>query len=68
MDVRHEIGLAVRIAALPALGVLGVVSAVRDSAARIRVRDDEDAADRAVAADRLAPDDLALVLDWKYGR
>ncbi|MCA0329827.1 MAG: hypothetical protein LCI03_07975 [Actinobacteria bacterium] len=68
MDVRHEIGLAVRIAALPALGVLGVVSAVRDSAARIRVRDDEDAADRAVAWDRLAPDDLALVLDWKYGR
>lgn len=68
MDVRHEIGLAVRIAALPALGVLGVVSAVRDSAARIRVREDEDAADRAVAWDRLAPDDLALVLDWKYGR
>ena len=68
MYVRHEIGHAVRIAALPALGVLGVVSAVRDSAARIRVRDDEDAADRAVAWDRLAPDDLALVLDWKYGR
>jgi hypothetical protein len=68
MNARHEIGLAVRIAALPALGVLGVVSAVRDSAARMRVRDDEDAADRAVAWDRLAPDDLALVLDWKYGR
>jgi hypothetical protein len=68
MDVRHDLGLAVRIAVLPALGMLGVVSAVRDSAARMRLRDDEDAADRAVAWDRLAPDDLALVLDWKYGR
>jgi hypothetical protein len=62
------IGLAARIATMPLLGALALVSAVRDTAVAARIRDDEDAADRAVAWDRLDPESLAVVLDWKYGR
>lgn len=67
MTLRQEIVLAARIAALPLMGVLAVVSSVRDTAIAARVRDDEEAADRAVAWDRLDPENLAMVLDWKYG-
>lgn len=67
MTLRQEIGLAARIAALPLMGMLAVVSSVRDTAMAARARDDEEAADRAVAWDRLDPENLAMVLDWKYG-
>lgn len=63
----QQLRLAARIAAMPLLGALAVVSAVRDTAVAARVRDDEDAADRAVAWDRLDAESLAVVLDWKYG-
>jgi hypothetical protein len=64
-----QLRLAARIAAMPLLGALALVSAVRDTAVAARVRDDEAAADRAVAVslDRLDPESLAVVLDWKYG-
>ena len=64
----HEIEIALRLATLPVLGTLAVLALVRDAAARIRVRDDEWAAERAVAWDRLSPEDRARVVDWTYGR
>ncbi|HET7901856.1 MAG TPA: hypothetical protein VFL59_11765 [Candidatus Nanopelagicales bacterium] len=62
--MQHEIELAVRVVALPLLGGLAVVSMVRDTAARARVRDDENAATHAVAWDRLAPELRAVAEAW----
>ena len=61
----REAELAVRIAALPLLGALSVVSAVRDQAARRRLTRDEGTADSTVAALlAAATGDLADVRDW----
>jgi hypothetical protein len=62
--VQHEIELAVRVVALPLLAGLGVLSLVRDNAARARVRDDEGAAAYAVSWDRLTPELRAAAADW----
>jgi hypothetical protein len=64
----YEVELALRVAALPLLGGLAVIAIVRDAAARVRVRDDELSAERAVGWDRLSPEDRARVVDWTYGR
>ncbi len=60
----RELDLAVRVAALPLLGVLAVVGRLRDEAIRHRVRDDEAAAERATSWDLLSASDRALVADW----
>jgi hypothetical protein len=64
----HEVELALRLAALPVMGGLAVLAMARDAAARVRVRDDEWSAERAVGWDRLSPEDRARVVDWTYGR
>jgi hypothetical protein len=64
----HEVELAVRVVTLPLMGVLAALSAVRDSAARMRIRDDEMAAERAVSWSNLTGDERALVIDWTFGR
>jgi len=64
----HEVELALRVATLPLMGGLAVLAMARDAAARVRVRDDEWSARRAVAWDRLGPEDRARALDWTYGR
>ena len=46
---------------------LAALAAVRDSAARMRVRDDETAAERAVSWANLTGDERALVIDWTFG-
>ena len=67
MTGMHEVELAVRAVTLPLMGALAALSVVRDNAARMRVRDDESAAERAVAWNNLTSDERAFVLDWKYG-
>jgi hypothetical protein len=67
MSGMREIELAVRVATLPLMGVLAAVSAVRDNAARMRIRDDEAAAERAVAWTNLSSDERAVVRDWTFG-
>ena len=68
----HEVELAVRVVALPLLGALAVVSALRDEAARARVRvragDDELTAATAVSWDRLSPELRALAVEWRSAR
>lgn len=64
----HEVELAVRVVTLPLMGALAALAAVRDSAARMRVRDDETAAERAVSWANLTGDQRALVIDWTFGR
>jgi len=63
----HEVEIALRLATLPLMGGLAVLAMARDAAARVRVRDDEWAANRAADWDRLAPEDRARVVDWTYG-
>ncbi|MFN8167564.1 MAG: hypothetical protein U0S36_02130 [Candidatus Nanopelagicales bacterium] len=41
MSDHHATAVAVRVVALPLLGVLGAVAMVRDEAARLRVREDD---------------------------
>ena len=67
MSGMHEVELAARVVTLPLMGALALLSVVRDNAARMRIRDDEAAAERAVAWDLLSPDDRAMVVDWRYG-
>lgn len=67
MPRMQELELAVRVVTLPLMGALAALSVVRDNAARLRIRDDEAAAERAVAWDLLSPDDRAMVVDWRYG-
>lgn len=62
--MQHEVELAVRVVTLPLLAGLGVLSLVRDNAARARVRDDEGTARSAVGWDRLTPELRAVVADW----
>jgi hypothetical protein len=50
------------------MGALAALSVVRDNAARLRIRDDKAAAERAVSWSTLTHDERAMVLDWKYGR
>jgi hypothetical protein len=64
----HEVEIALRLATLPLMGGLAVLAMARDAAARVRVRDDEWSAQRAVGWDRLSPEDRARLLDWTYGR
>lgn len=68
MTGMHEVELAVRVVTLPLMGALAALSVVRDNAARMRIRDDEAAAERAVSWSTLTHDERAMVLDWKYGR
>lgn len=63
----HEVELAVRVVTLPLMGALAALSMVRDNAARMRVRDDETAAERAVSWANLTGDQRALVIDWTFG-
>jgi hypothetical protein len=67
MTGMREIELAVRVATLPLMGALAALSAVRDNAARLRIRDDEAAAERAVAWTNLTSDERAIVTDWRFG-
>ena len=67
MTGMHEVELALRVATLPLMGALAALSVVRDNAARIRVRDDEAAAERAVSWTNLTSDERAIVLDWRFG-
>ncbi len=67
MTGMREIELAVRVATLPLMGALAALSVVRDNAARMRVRDDEAAAERAVAWYNLTTDERATVVDWTFG-
>jgi hypothetical protein len=53
MSDHHTTGTAVRIAALPLLGLLGAVSAVRDQAARLRLREDDPSPSLPLQWDRL---------------
>lgn len=53
MSDHHTTDVAVRIAALPLLGLLGAVSAVRDQAARLRLRDDDPGPSLPLQWDRL---------------
>jgi hypothetical protein len=62
--MQHEVELAIRLAVLPLMGGLAVLSAVRDNAARVRVRDDEGAAARAVAWQQLSPEMRAMMSGW----
>jgi len=70
MTARDAVDVAAHVvldaATLPLMGFLGLVSLVRDTAARSRVRE-EFLAEQAVAWDRLLPDERVLVMDWKYG-
>ena len=64
----HEAEIMLRLATLPLMGGLAVLAVARDAAARVRVRDDEWSAERAVGWDRLSPEDRARVVDWTYGQ
>lgn len=64
MSGMHEVELAVRVATLPLMGALAALSALRDNAVRMRIRDDEAAAERAVAWTVLSLDEQAAVRDW----
>jgi hypothetical protein len=70
MSDHHTTDVAVRIAALPLLGLLGAVSAVRDQAARLRLREDDPSPSLPLQWDRLTarqranlvgPDDLGAL-------
>lgn len=54
MSDHHTTDVAVRIAAFPLLGVLGAVSAVRDQAARLRLREDDPSPTLPLQWDRLS--------------
>jgi hypothetical protein len=66
--VQHEIEFTVRVVALPLLAGLAVLAALRDNAARARVRDDEGAADQAVSWDRLTPEVRTFAAEWGRAR
>jgi hypothetical protein len=53
MSDHHTTEVAVRIAAMPLLGLLGAVSAVRDQAARLRLREDDPSPTLPLQWDRL---------------
>ncbi len=53
-----------RLAALPLLGGLAAVAVLRDRAARLRVRDDEEAAEWAVPWTRLSAEQRAVLAGW----
>jgi hypothetical protein len=53
MSDHHTTDTAVRIAAMPLLGLLGAVSAVRDQAARLRLREDDPSPSLPLQWDRL---------------
>ena len=54
MSDHHATDMAVRLAALPLLGVLGAVSVVRDQAARLRLREDDPSPQVPLQWDRLS--------------
>jgi hypothetical protein len=62
MSDLHATDVAVRLVALPLLGVLGAVSAVRDQAARIRLREDDPSPWLPLEWDRLSARQRARVV------
>ena len=68
MSDHHTTDVAVRIAALPLLGVLGAVSAVRDQAARLRLREDDPSPSLPLQWDRLSARQRANLVERRRPR
>ena len=62
MSDHHSTDVAVRIVALPLLGVLGALALVRDEAARLRVRQDDPGPRLPTQWDRLSAGERARLV------